>query len=808
MLGNLWFDLKYAMRLWAKAPGHFAVCTLVVGLSVGLALWASVLAYTMSWKPLPFPESERWISIQVAKNATSSSVPQIDAYTYQEIVKRSQTVDHLGAYSATTAVLSNGHATVRLRAASISPRLLKQMGVAPLTGRLFEADEGQQNSVSRAILSFATWQNYFSGDPDLVGKQAKIDGRLVEIVGVMPKDFFAFNDFEVWFPLRLEPLATPDAPGTGLVAFLALPPGSSPDATLAEMNRVVSELNKNYASRYDAARRIELVPAHRMFTHTLIPVVTMITLIAVAVLLLGCVNIGLVFFARLLERSRELALRLALGSSRWRMLQQCLLESALVMIPGLLLGIALTALGVRWTRSVSEYASQYLSSGRDPTMLAVRPADLLVAVAIAAAIWLLSTLIPSWRIAKQDPSAALGGSGKGVAHSGNARSASLIVGFQVLLSSLVLVVAANLMTAVREETNKPTGLSASQLMLSTYPTVFSERYPDVASRVQYWERLRISIKDRIPGAEAAFATAVPTRAAAQPVAIEGRERSLQQGVLKLPVTAVSENYFNLLGIKLRSGRTFDSSDSETSLNAAVVDEVFAQRNWPKEDAIGKRIQLDPSGNGTWLTIVGVVSAVGHEPYNDAVGTVYRPIRQANPKEFLLLTRLPGSGLQHRAAIQQAAYTADQDLPLHNLQYIDNYLSALDISYTALVQAFSVIAAITVLLAASGLFGLISRFIARRTQEIGIRRALGSSPLRILCLFLKQSSAYLLVGMFGAALGLLIANVLSTSIPNILSHAVLGMFIVCLLTAAVIFMATYLPARRALALEPAVALRYE
>lgn len=808
MLSNFWFDLKYAYRLWMKAPGYFFVCTAVVALSVGLALWASVLAYTLTLKPLPFPDSERWMNIQIARTATGKLKPEIDQYTYQEIIKGSSLADHLGSYSASSAILGNDHTTVMLRGVSISPRLLATTKVVPLAGRLFDVGDGQKDAAPVAILSFTTWKNYFAGEKGIIGKQARINGKSVQIVGVMPETFFAFSDFEVWFPLHLEQLAEPNTAGAPVMAFVLMKDGQKASALVSEIDQAVTLVNKNYGKLFNIGRHVQLVPAHRMLTAGFIPVAAMISLIALAILLLGGVNIGLVFYSRLLERSRELALRIAIGSSRWRMLRQCLLESSLVMIPGLLFGIILTIQGVNWTHGISDYISQYLANGRDGNPLMVRPMDWLIAIMITAVLWLISTLVPSWRIAKQDPSIALGGSGKGTTQTGSAKSASIIVGFQVFVSSLVLVVCMNMISAIREETSKPTGISSTNVMLSTYPTVLGTRYPDASSRVQYMSVLASSIKQKLPGTEVGYTTTVPTRAPLQAVAIEGSASSADQGTLKLPVTAVSENYFNLLDIRLRSGRFFDSSDNVNSLNVAIIDEATAKRYWPGQDAKGKRIQLNPNESGAWLTVIGVVSSVGHEPYNDKPGIVYRPMLQTNAGSFLLLAKLTSLAPQNRTILQEAIYATDQDLALHNLQYINDYLGALDVTYSALVPVFVVIASITLILAGSGLFGLISRFVVRRTQEIGIRRALGSSPGRIMRLFLGQGAIYLVVGVVGGACGLIIANLLSGSIPNILSHAALVTLSVFLLLAGVIFIATYIPTRRALALEPADALRHD
>jgi putative ABC transport system permease protein len=341
--------------------------------------------------------------------------------------------------------------------------------------------------------------------------------------------------------------------------------------------------------------------------------------------------------------------------------------------------------------------------------------------------------------------------------------------------------------------------------LSTYPTVFGSRYPDMTARRTYWENLTANIKARMPGTEVTYATQVPTRAVPVPVSIENLERSSAQGALKVPLTAVADNYFELLGIKARSGRLFEATDDSGSQRVALVDESMAQRYWPGQQPIGKRIQID---GGPWLTIVGVVSAVGHEPFGDDVGVVYQPLRQTDATGFLVLTKLPTPGQDSRHDLRAAAFALDRDLPLHNLQRLPDYLQALDVTFSALVPLFGVIAFMTVILAASGLFGLISRSVARRTHEIGLRRALGGTPTSIIRLFLRPGIVYLCVGIIGCAVGNLAASQVSQQIPNILAHAVAVLATVVFVIGAVIFTASYLPARRAISLEPADALRYE
>jgi putative ABC transport system permease protein len=807
---NLWFDLKYAWRLLTKSWGYALMCASVVAFSVGLAVWTNALTYSQIFKPLGYPGSERWYSVQIAANATDRARPGVDAYTWQELLKHNRSADVLGAYAIRSVVLSEGEATTSLRAAAVTPRLLAATKVAPHLGRIFEERDGHSGAAPAAVLSFDAWQSYFAGDRNVIGKTARIDAQPVQIVGVLPKDFLLFRDFEVWLPLQLPQLAGPGDSTATVFPLIALRDDQTIEPIVNEMKGVVAKVNADHPRLFHSARRAALIPAARTYTHGVVPVVTMMTLMGLAVLLLGCVNISMVFLARLLERSRELALRTALGASRARLLRQSLLETALIILPGLVAGYGLAAAGIVYTDSISAFMRQVLANGRSTNLPELRPFDLLVAVFAAVLVWLLSTLIPAWRIARQDAATVLAGSGKGAAVRGSNKSVGLLVGLQVMISCIVLVACGNVVLAVDHETSKPTGIRSAQVALSVYPTAFDARYAEPARRLRYWEDLSAAVASKVPGAEAAFTTAPPTRPVRVPAAIETREGAQNEGTLTLPLTVVSDNYFRLLGIALRSGRFFDSTDNSASLKVAIVDEKMAARFWPGENVLGKRIQLNSAeGKGAWLTIVGVVSSVPGSPYRlDAdLGSIYQPLRQASPSEFHLLVRLPNAG-DSRAALRAAAFAVDRDLPLHNLQALDDYLTATKLGSSAMIPVFIVIALITALLAASGLYGLISRSVAQRTQDVGIRRALGATAWRATSMFRRQGALYLSVAIVALGFGVLAMPGLSRAIPNVLDYVAPVTLGVVLLMTAVISTASYLPTRRAVALEPGDALRYE
>jgi putative ABC transport system permease protein len=807
---TLLFDLKYAWRLLVRSWGYSLMCASVVALSVGLAVWTYALVYSQLLKPLPVAGSERWYSVQLAADAAAPPRPSVDAFTWQELLKRSRSAEHLGAFSMRAAVLSEGEATTSLRGVAINPRLLAETHVAPHLGRRFAETDGQAGSGAVAILSFEAWQQYFGGDRSIVGRNVRIDATPVQIIGVMPKDFLLFDDFEVWMPLQVPRLARPQDSTMTVSPLVLVRDGQSLAPILSELQAAVEDVNRSYPSLFKTGRHAALVPAAQMFTHGVLPILVMMSLMAAGVLLLGCVNISMVFLARLLERSRELALRTALGASRLRLMRQCLLETALVVLMGLVGGYGLAFLGIEWTHGISEFGGRILNSGRSTNLPQLRLVDVLMAVIFATVIWLLSTLIPAWRISRQDAATVLAGSGKGATMRGSNRSVGVLVGLQVVISCLVLVTCGNVVVALKREMAKPSGLKTAGVLFSTSPTELGARYAEGAQRLRYWEELKASLESKVRGAEVAFTTAPPTRPARVAASIETRQGAENQGALTLPVTVVSDNYFRMMGVSLRAGRLFDGTDHGDSLPVAIVDEKMAERFWPGEEVLGKRVRLNASDRPAWLTIVGVVSGVRGAPYRtDAdLGALYQPLRQATPPSFHVLVRVPNPALDPRAALRAAAFATDRDLPLHNLQWLDDYRAATSLSLPAMSTIFLVIALITAVLAASGLFGLISRSVAQRTQEVGIRRALGATPFRATAMFLRQGAIYLSVAIAGLTIGVLVTPLLSRPFPNILERVVPVTLGVVFLMAAVISTASYLPTRRAVALDPGDALRYE
>ncbi|WP_257386465.1 ABC transporter permease [Tahibacter caeni] len=808
MLSTLLFDLKYAWRLFLKRAGSSFLCIVVVALSVGLALFVYVIDYNMALKPLPFTGSGDWLSLQLSENASRPQRPQVDAYTYQEITRRVDRIDYLGAFAAETAVLSEGQTSTRLRAAAISPGLLSAMHATPQLGRTFDAADANPGAPRNVLLSHTAWQTYFAGDPAVVGKQARIDGQPVQVVGVMPADFFAFRDFEIWRPLQLPALAAPGDADPVLTPIVRLKDSQGKEAAVAAIQAVVDDAGKNYQSRFGAERGVGLFPGHRMYTHGDTPVIAMATFIAIAVLFLGGVNISLIIFAMLMERTRELALRTALGSTRRSLIRQCLLQSGFVVLFGLAVGIVLAALSVDWAHGLLDFTARMQALGRSPSELVMRPLDLVAAAAIAIVLWLSSTLIPAARLSKLDPAVSLAGTGKGGlgSRSGN-RMASILVGVQVIVSSLLLVICSNVVLSVNKELNRPIGVQVEQRIMSTYPTEFDGRYAQAADRLQYWDRLTEAVKQRIPGAEVAYTTADPTGPINEPAMLEDRSDVASDGSLKLPVSVVSENYFALLGIGLKAGRLFDSTDDGSAPGVVVVDQLTADHYWPGRNPIGQRLRLSPNGDSPWLTVVGVASSVAG-PYSRTVGVVYRPLRQVAPAGFQLLVKLPPAAPESsREALHAAAFAVDQNLPLHNLQMLDDYLLALN-SYKSLVPGFTGIGLVLLVLAATGLFGLIGRSVSQRTQEIGVRRALGSSRSGIVARFLRQASVYLVIAIVGGCLGVVMTTGMSGAIPNVLDNVALVTTGVFLTLTLVIFVSVYFPVHRAVALEPGDALRHE
>ena len=809
MQNGLLFELKYAARLLRKTASNSLLSALVVALSVGLALFVFVMDYAIAFKPLPFEGSDKWVSIQIAQKQGENSRARVDEYTYQEMLKHSSKLDHIGAFGGREAVLSEGEESETLRAAVISPGLLREMKVKPEAGRLFDESDAQSSSVRSAIISHSAWTTYFSSDNSIIGKSVRIDAEPVRIIGIMPADFFAFQDYELWFPYSPRNMVAPDEAALELSPFVKLKPGQGLDDVRSEVSGIVSNLNKSNAQFYGADRSADAVPAYRIYSHANMPVIFVSGIIALAVLILGGINISMIFYARMLERSRELALRAALGASKARLLRQSLIETVVVIAIGFAFGILFALIGVDWGQSIREFPARILATGLSMDYPELRIADVLIAMLAACAIWLASTLLPAWYVLKQDPAKVIAGSGKGVSTSQKrSRSATVLVALQVMISSALLFISLSLVFAIANEASKPKGLQVKDIYVSTEPTTLGSSYQTATQKNNYFQQLESAISSSIANSQTGFATALPSRPGEMALFVENQGMSESGATPQIPVTEVSDSYFPLLGIKLKSGRLFDATDTETTTPVAVIDEVIASRYWPNQDPVGKRMRLGADTSARWSTVVGVVSHVAGQPYSGDPGLVYLSIRQTSPSAFYAITKVPQASTSIPKQIRMAAFSVDRDVPLHNLQKFDDVLEALDIGYASIVPVFSVIVGITILLAASGLFGLISRSVAQRTQEVGIRRALGSTKSGIMRLFMRQSILHLIIAFVGGAIGVALTSMMTAVIPNALASVVIVVLAVVSIMFLVVFSASYLPSRRAVNLEPSEALRYE
>src|ERR1700722_16687418 len=272
---NFGFDLRYAWRLLTKSRGYSLLCASVVALSVGLPVWAYTLVYSQLLKPLGFP-AERWYSVQIAAQPGERAYPNVDVYTYQELLKNNRSANYLGAFAFPDAdateqgkavVLSEGQASAARRTVEITPRLFSATQVRPLLGRTLEDTDAQPGAAAVAVLSFDTWQNYFAGDPAIIGKTARVDRAPIQIVGVMPKNFFMFLDYEIWLPLQMPNLARPQDSSMIVSPIIVLGRDQNLDVVLNEMKTAVDRVNRDYPDLFKATRQVLLFPGVRMYTH-------------------------------------------------------------------------------------------------------------------------------------------------------------------------------------------------------------------------------------------------------------------------------------------------------------------------------------------------------------------------------------------------------------------------------------------------------------------------------------------------------------------------------------------------------------
>jgi putative ABC transport system permease protein len=826
-MDRLVLDLRYAFRMLLSQPGFAAVAvvTLALGIGANTAIFSVVNAVLL--RPLGYPESERlvWLS-ERGPNFPIMSI----AYPNFTDWRQEQTVfDYIGVYNQGSYNLTGSGEPQRLLGERISADALSALRVPAAIGRVFSNDEDKPGAPPVVVLSYALWQSRFGADPDIPGATLTLDGRDYAVVGVMPAGFAFPSRVDLWMPVG--PLSDQSnwrnrGNHPGLLGVARLKPGKTLDQARIEMDGIAERLEKQYpdTNQFDRVRIESLIDNYvsnvRPALWTLLSAVGLLLLIA-------CANVANLLLARAAARQREMAVRAALGASRLRVLRQLLTESMLLAAASAALAIGLARLAVPLILAISRDAIPRAAE----IHLDLKVLAFTVAVALLTAI--LFGLAPAWQASRADLQTVLKETSRGATGRRAALRHALVVA-EISLTMVLLVGAGLLLRSFYRLQQVNSGFSHERV-LSFWLDLPRQKYQTEDRQAAFFQSVSEKLR-ALPGVQSVgYGSQFPLDhdgawqtgflIDGQPPPPPGERQSME-------VTVAGPDYFRTLGIPLLRGRYFTEQDNrdhlrgrdlsalspgmrwEAGLNVIMVDEEFARRYWPDEDPIGKRVRLPWSKDSSQqplMTVVGVVARVKLERLSEQGGfvQVYLSALQATQLGGAVVIKTSMEPTLLAAAARQQVLAVDADQPIYGLRTLtevrDDSVAPERLNLTLL----SIFAAVALLLAAIGLYGVISYAIAQRTQELGIRMALGASGADVLRLVIGQGIKLALAGVvIGLCGAWALTRLMRTLLFAVNATDPLTFIAIPLLLTFVALLACWIPARRAAKTDPMAALRYE
>ena len=801
-------DVRQSLRMLASNPGYAAVAILVMAIGIGANTATFTVVDKLVFERLPYPGLDRLYHLAERSPKLGLGDDETSPADFLDWKQQATSFDQLVAFRWYSANLAGEGHPVRVPAVLTTPNLFDALEVPALRGRTFIASEGEVDKNRVAILSYGLWQQRFMGSDGILGKAIKVDGINYGIVGIMPAAFDFPAGAQMWLAMAQKPEEKVTRNLRYLNSFGKLKPGVSVDQARAEMQGIAQRLAQQYPDT-NAGVGVKLAPAREQLSGgELTAKLSLLTLGAVNfVLLIACVNVANLQLTRVARRRKELALRLALGAGRMRMVRLVLTESTLLAVLGAGLGLFIAGWCIDIMRThMPPEMSQFLSGWQN---LKLNGRALLSTTVVSVIAGLLSGLAPTLHVAKTDLNEALKQVGRAGLKANRKVQKILVVGEVAV--ALVLLVGAGLMgRGVAHLLQVNSGLDPETVvtMRVTLPVLTYAKESQIASFQQsVLDRLRL-----VPGVEsAAVVSSIPfgLGGPSEPVTAEGQPTTMAERPRAL-LESISPGYLHTLNIPLRAGRDFDGRDSDSSQLVAIVSGELAKRLWPGQDPMGRRLSIGDAAHHSWLTVVGVTGDVKQDWFEaEPSPTIYRPYLQAPARTTDFAIRAAGDLTSVIAAARPAVSQVDPYQPVYNLMRMSTMIntSLRGLAYVAVMMG--VFGAIALSLTALGIFGVLACTVAAQTREIGIKMALGARPSDVQGGIIGEGFTLVGVGFgIGLASSIALVRVMSSLIFGV-SPLDPGTFVtIAGLLVLVALLACYIPARRAMKIEPAIILRGE
>ena len=797
-------DVRYGLRSLLKKPGFTLTAVIALGLGIGAntAIFSVINAVLL--RSLGYPNPEKIVMLWEKNVARQSLQNVVSPGNFLSWQKQSTSFEHMaGSWDSRANISGEGAEPEDVQAQRVTWTFFPALGVQPLIGRGFVADEDRPGGNPVIVLSHRLWQSRFGGNPGIVGKQATVSGRLYTVIGIMPPDFHFLNtEVQAWLPLAIDPVIDYRKSGRFLRTFGRLKPDVTLQQAQAEMSRIAGQLEQQYPE-YNRGWDVNVVPLHEQIVGDIRPVLIVLLAAVAFVLLIACANVANLLLARAATRHKELALRAALGASRLRLVRQMLTESVLLALIGGAVGVFLAYWGIQL---LVAFGPDNIPRLRE---VVIDPRVLAFTFGVSLATGILFGLLPALQASRPDLNDALKEGARG-SSGGRVRVFRNVFVVAEVSLALVLLIGAALMirSFFRLHQVKPGFVTENVLTMRVQ--LPSAKYPEPHQRANFFKQARERIAT-LPGVKAAGAInflPLSGRASNTIFNIDGRPELPNEQAPGTEVRVVTPNYFNAMGIPLIRGRAFDERDGPES-RVLVINDTLARRFFPNEDPIGKRITVNwnPKLSDEIIGVVGDIRESALEA--EANPAVYWPHPRDSYQFMNLILRTAGDPLQTATAVQKEIRAIDPDQPVADVRTLAQVVAKSIARPRFNTLLLAIFAGVALLLASVGIYGVMNYSATQRTQEIGIRMALGANPDDILRLVVGHGMKLTLAGIvIGIIASLALTRVISTLLFGITATDLPTFLGVSVLLTVVALVANYIPARRATRVNPVVALRYE
>jgi len=819
---TFWQDLRYGARMLLKNPGITLVVILALALGIGAntAIFSVVNAVLL--RPLPYDQSDRLVFL----SETSQVMPEISiSYpNFTDWRSQNHVFEHIGVSNRSSYNLTGAGEAERLITGQVSADLFSALRVNAALGRVFTNDEDKPGGAPVVVLSYGLWQRRFGGQSSILNQALTLNGKSYTVIGVMPQGFLYPSRVEMWVPVgQLSGESSWQLRGNhpGLYGVARLKPGVTLAQAQADMGNIAANLEKQYQDS-NAGNGVKVQPLLEIFVSDIRRALWVLFAAVGFVLLIACANIANLLLARASARQKEIAIRAAMGAGRWRIVRQLLTESVLLALVGGSLGLLLARWGIELILYISPNAiPRSREIGLDWRVL-------VFTIGVSFVTGILFGLVPALQAGAVDVQETLKETGRGTTGRHWLRSSLVVV---EVATTLVLLIGAGLMIRSFYRLQKVNPGFSYEHLTSFSVSLPEKKYPKDEQREAFFKRLLENMR-ALPGVEAtAAASGLPlgNNGWQTSFLVQGQPIPPRNQTPLMEACVVTPDYFRAMNIPLKRGRYFNDHDDRSFLvgrdfskltedertmagvNSVIIDEEFARRYWPNEDAVGQRLKLGRDDKASVLTVLGVVGRVKMEGLSQDSNRVqgYFPFAQLPFGGMTVIVKAAADPNQLIASVREQLKTVDADQPIYSIRTMNDIRAESVAPERLNLTLLSLFAGIALVLAIVGIYGVMSYSVTQRTHEIGIRMAIGAQPRDVLMLVIGQGMTLALIGVaFGLIGAFGLTRLMTTMLFGVEPSDPATFVVIAAILTGVALVACYIPGKRATKVDPVLSLRYE